>query len=106
MKQLKFSVPLLKLILSGEKTTTWRIDDNKNIQEGDDLSLCDNRGKQFAKADVSKVEEKTFGELNEEDKAGHEKFNSEQEMYKTYSNYYNMRVTPNTKVKVIKFKID
>ncbi len=33
MKQLKFSEPLTKLILSGAKNVTWRINDNKNIQE-------------------------------------------------------------------------
>lgn len=106
MKQLKFSEPLPKLILSREKNTTWRINDNTNIQKSDKLSLCDNESKEFATAVVSKVKEKTFGDLNEEDKKGHEKFNSEQEMYKTYSNYYNMEITSNTEVKVIKFKID
>jgi len=105
MNQLKFSKPLPKLILSGKKNTTWRINDNKNIQESDKLSLCDNEGKEFAKASVISVKEKTFGELNEKDKEGHEKFSSDQEMYGTYSSYYNIKVTPETQVKVIKFKI-
>ncbi len=39
MKRLRFSEPLPELILSGRKTVTWRINDEKNIQQGDVLSL-------------------------------------------------------------------
>ncbi|MDP7457764.1 MAG: hypothetical protein QGH47_03490 [Candidatus Woesearchaeota archaeon] len=39
MKQLKFSEPLPKLILEGEKDTTWRINDKQSIEFGDALSL-------------------------------------------------------------------
>lgn len=105
MKQLKFVDPLPELVLSGQKNTTWRIDDKRNIEEGDDLSLCYNDGSEFAKAKAVKVKETTFGNLTEEDKEGHEKFLSEEEMYKTYSGYYNMDVTPKTKVKIIKFRL-
>ena len=72
---------------------------------GDNLSLCNNNEKEFAKAEVISVRETTFGELIEGDKEGHEKFSSEEEMYKTYSGYYKMKVTPETKLKVIKFKL-
>ena len=47
-KRLRFSEPLPELILSGKKTVTWRIDDEKNIRQDDILSLCDTSGKEFA----------------------------------------------------------
>jgi len=103
MKRLKFVTP--DLILKENKTTTWRINDEKNISVGDHLSLCDVNGKEFAKAEVTSVRETIFKNLTEEDKEGHEKFLSDKEMYHTYSGYYKMEVTPKTKLKIIKFQL-
>jgi hypothetical protein len=105
MKQLKFAEPLPGLVLSGTKNTTWRINDKKEITEGDTLSLCHNDGQEFAKAVTTSVREITFGELTQEDKTGHETFANDEEMYATYSRYYNITVTPTTDVKIIKFKL-
>ena len=105
MKQLKFSEPLPSLILTGKKDATWRINDDKNLAKNDILSLCRINGKEFAKAKVLWTKETAFGKLSKEDKEGHEKFSSEDEMYKTYSGYYKTKVTPETKVKVIKFML-
>ena len=105
MKQLKFSEPLPKLILEGKKTATWRINDKKEIIKDDKLSLCHNSGEEFAKAVVIEVKETNFKKLTEEDKQDHEEFSSDEEMYQTYSKYYNMEVTPETKIKIIKFKL-
>jgi len=41
----------------------------------------------------------------DEDFDGHEEFASEEKMYQTYSNYYDKSVTPETTVKVVKFKL-
>lgn len=38
-------------------------------------------------------------------KDGHEKFASKEEMYATYSTYYNKTVDENTLVKIIKFEL-
>jgi len=61
-------------------------------------------GKEFVKAKIISVKETTFGKLAVEDWDGHEKFNSEKEMYQTYSGYYKREVDENSPVKVIKFK--
>ena len=105
MKQLKFAEPLPELVLSGTKNTTWRINDKREIVTGDILSLCYNDGQEFAKAIASSVREITFGELTQEDKTGHETFADDEEMYTTYSRYYNITVTPKTNVKIIKFRL-
>ncbi len=104
IKKLKFFEPLIKLILNGKKNTTWRINDDKNISKNDTLSLCDNNGKEFMETKVLETRETIFKDLTEKDKDGHEKFSSDEEMYKIYSNYYNMKVTPEIKLKVIKFQ--
>ncbi|MEK6819837.1 MAG: ASCH domain-containing protein [Nanoarchaeota archaeon] len=109
MKKLRFAEPLPRLIQIGKKDTTWRINDEKNISCGDELSLCYgdglNKEKEFARAKVLWIKETTFEELTEEDYKGHEKFVSEKEMYETYSRYYQIPVSPKTRVKVIKFKL-
>lgn len=105
MKRLKFAGNLTEKMLAGKKTNTWRVDDEKNIQEGDELECCRVDGIPFAKAVVTKVKETTFGELTDEDKAGHETYASEEEKYKTYTEYYKKEVTAATPVKVIYFKI-
>lgn len=105
MKSLKFFGSLPKLILDRQKNTTWRIADEKNIAIGDIIALCYPDGKEFAQAQVTEVKETTFSQLNAQDKVGHEEFSSDQEMYRTYSAYYKIKVTPQTRVKIIKFKL-
>ena len=105
IKILKFAEPLPKLVLTGKKDTTWRISDEKELSVNDELSLCYNHGEEFAKAIILWIKETIFENLTEEDYVGHEKFLSKEEMLKTYSKYYNIPVSPKTRVKVIKFKL-
>jgi hypothetical protein len=106
MKTLKFSKNLIPSILSGEKTTTWRCFDDKDLKEGDEVLFLEHETKKpFAKVKLVEIKEKTFKELNEEDREGHEKFKNDEEMLKTYSEYYKTEITPDTPLKIIKFKI-
>ncbi len=104
MKSLKFWDPLPDLILKGEKTVTWRVNDEKNIEKNDRILLCRKDGTIFAKAVVVKVKKTKFKYLNLKSK-GHEKFSSKQNMYKKYSEYYGFPVVPDTPVKIITFKL-
>ncbi len=105
MKSLKFSEPLLRLILNGKKTNTWRIDDDKDISEGDMISLCDNKGMEFAKAKVVSAKLTAFKDITGEDMEGHESFASDEKMLSTYSKYYKAKITKDTALKVIKFEL-
>lgn len=106
MKTLKFRKELSELILKNEKTTTWRIFDDKGIKEGDIMQFLVWETKEvFANARIINVIEKKFKDLNEQDLEGHEKFASKEEMYTTYSVYYNKVVDENTLVKIIKFEL-
>ena len=106
MKTLKFRKELSELILKNEKTTTWRIFDDKNIEEGDRIQFLVWETKEIcAEAKITKVIEKKFKDLQEDDLEGHEKFVSKEEMYATYSTYYDKTVDENTLVKIIKFEL-
>lgn len=106
MKTLKFRKELSELILKNKKTTTWRIFDDKDIKQGDIIQFLVWETKEiFANAKIINVVEKKFKELNDDDLDGHEKFESNEEMYSTYSTYYNKKVDENTIVKIIKFEL-
>jgi len=106
MKTLKFSKNLIPSILSGEKTMTWRLFDDKDLKEGDKITFLNSETKQsFAKAVLIEVKEKTFKELMREDREGHEEFKNEEEMFKTYFDYYKTEVTPDTPLKIIRFRL-
>lgn len=104
MKALKFTPELSQLILDGKKTTTWRLFDDKDLKDGD-IVTCLNSDTLGAlgQAELRKVKVTSLGNLDESDWEGHEKFDSEEEMYKTYSSYYRRLVDGSTEVKIIKF---
>ena len=111
MESLSFSKPIPDLILSGERNTTWRINDEKGFVVGDIVSLCvrendetDDKKVEFSKARIISVKETKFKDLGPEDIEGHGEYPSEDAMYRDYSRYYSMKVVQETKVKVIKFK--
>jgi hypothetical protein len=41
MKTLKFEHPYAEQIIAGEKTSTWRINDDKNLSVNDEVRLID-----------------------------------------------------------------
>ena len=106
MKVLRFAPHLRPLVLSGEKTCTWRLFEKVVFQEGDEVSFAGG-GKEFARAIITSVREKRLGDITSEDEIadGHERFGSQEERLATYRGYYGDRVTFNTMVKIMKFKL-
>lgn len=107
IKTIKFTQPLSNLILDGKKHTTWRLwKDNRGINIGDIVGfVVSDTNVEFAKAQITSIKDTTFQELTDEDKDGHESFSCEDEMYQTYSTFYNIKVTKETNLKVIKFTL-
>jgi hypothetical protein len=106
MKIIKFRSSLKENILKGKKDSTWRLFDDKNLSKGDKISLVEwESGKEFAKGIILEVKEKQFHQITKKDRKGHERFKSDDQMYKTYSTYYKKRITPYTKIKIIKLKL-
>ncbi len=106
LKPLKFNPLLIKRVIKGEKTSTWRLFDDKNLKKGDYLQLLHSETKErFALAVIKEVKETTFRNFSNKDLLGHETYASRQLMLDTYSKYYSRKVTENTKVKIIKFEL-
>lgn len=106
MKTIKFRDYLVPLVQSGEKTSTWRLFDDKDLSINDEVELINwNTKEPFAKAIIIGVKEKKLSELEDSDFDGHEKFESEEKMYEAYRTYYGDKVTPDTIVKMVKFKL-
>lgn len=106
-KTLKFAPDLVSKVLSGEKTSTWRLFDDKDLKLGDRLIFINKEtGIEFGSAVITSLWIKTLGSLVPEDWIGHEKFSSEEEMYNTYRKYYGDKVDANTEVKIIGFEFN
>lgn len=106
MKVIKFRDHLVPFVLSGEKSSTWRLFDDKNLTIGDMLELKEfSSERPFATAKIIEIVEKPLGELSDEDRVGHESFPNDEEMYKTFSIWYNRPVGPLTEVKIIRFQL-
>jgi hypothetical protein len=104
MKTIKFSKELVPLVMSGEKTSTWRLFDDKDLKVGDELEFVNkDTGEVFGHANILSISEKKLGEIVVADYDGHEKFESKEEMIETYKRYYGEDVSGNTVVKIIKF---
>lgn len=106
MKTLKFKYFKAKMILEGEKYSSMRLFDDKNIQTGDELDLINSdNGEKFARARVTAVIEKKMDKIKEKDLEGHEKFASQDEMLKMFQKYYGDEVNLDTIVKIVQFKL-
>lgn len=107
MLSLKFTQSLISQILSGEKDSTWRLFDDKDFKEGDKVSLVNKETlEEFGIAKIISTREKKLGELTDLDFEGHERYENEEKMYKTYRSYYGDRVSPDSTLKIIKFKLE
>lgn len=107
MTRLKFADPLAELIARGEKSTTWRVDDDKGLAEGDDLELIHkSTGRLFGGAVIKSVRQRTFSTLEPQDYEGHEPFPDDETMLATYRGYYNNpNIGLDTPVTVVKFAL-
>ena len=103
MKTLKFAPHLVPLILSGEKTTTWRLFDDKDLQVDDELLFLNKAtGTEIARARITEIKEKRLRDVVEEDYVGHERM--DEDIVAHYRRYYGDRVQPDSMVKMIRFE--
>lgn len=104
MKTLKFDPDLVEKILSGEKVSTWRLFDDKDLQVGDELTLINKETDEtFGTGKITTLSIRTLGTLTDEDWNGHERFASDEEMYATFRTYYGDKVDANSEVKILTF---
>jgi hypothetical protein len=105
-KTLKFTSDLVPLILSGTKTITWRLWDDKDLSAGDQVVFVDrSTSREFAHVRIISVVEKKLGELTPADTSGHEAYTNDEDMYDTYARYYGRPVMSETVVKIVRFEL-
>lgn len=110
MKKLKLDHELAALVLNGEKTSTWRIFDDKDLSVNDHVVLIDKvdsekpqTWKNIGVAIIRKVIQKRLGDIEDADYDGHEKHESREDMLAAYRKYYGPDVTWDTPIKMIHF---
>lgn len=107
MKKLKFHPQLIPSIFDGTKTSTWRIYDDKNLTQGDELIFVNAETlERFATAEITQLKVTTFGKLTAEDLVGHEDYGDIDSVLAAYRNYYPQhKVDENTELKIVRFKL-
>jgi ribonuclease HI len=110
MKTLKFDHKFAQQILNREKTSTWRLFDDKDLSVNDDIKVVDkvdpsnsDTWRVIGVAKVTEILEKKLCDVTPEDMKGHEVFSGQDKMLAHYRGYYGDRVTLDDPVKIIFF---
>lgn len=110
MKKLKLDHELAQMVQNGDKTSTWRLFDDKDLTVNDQVELVDKiipdqpqTWKVIGIARINRIIEKRVGDIQPEDYEGHEPHESPEARLKAYRAYYGDRVTWDTPVKMIHF---
>lgn len=109
MKKLKLDHVLAQRVLNGQKTTTWRLFDDKDLAVNDEVLLIDkvevndpNTWRVIGMATIDAVHERRLADVTDEE-MGSEDFSSQEEMLAAYRHYYGPNVSLATPVKIIQF---
>ena len=106
MKQMKFREYLVGSILSGAKTATHRLYDDKDFQAGDTVEFINKDTLQrFALVTVTHAYEKLFKELDTEDFLGNQSPLMWQEYLPVMQKHYGAKAHPDAPVKIVRFKL-
>lgn len=112
MKKLKFDHHESNLIRSGEKTSSWRVYDDKNISVNDEVELVDkvdpgnpSTWVEIGVGHVDTILEKRFRDVRPDDFVGQEPHHSAEEMLEHFQKYYGPQVDLDTPVKMIHFHL-
>lgn len=105
MKVVKFRKHFIPEILSGNKNTTWRLFDDKNLSVGDEVELVEKESlSKFGEAKIVNVVNKNIEELQPQEllEHGYENVNR---MIEGHKLYYGDKVSLKTQVKIIQFEL-
>lgn len=109
MKTLKFEHSIAQLIKRGDKTSTWRLYDDKDLSVNDDIKIIDKIDPKNPKSwqvigqgKVSQIIEKKLKDVTNHETSD-EGFDALEQALARYRSYYGERVTFDTPVKIIFF---
>ncbi len=113
MKTLKLDHRLAAAVLAGDRNSTWRMYDDKDLRVNDEIELVDKVDPEkpetwvyIGTARIDKVIEKRLGEVSKLDFAGHNPEDSHEAMLEKYRKYYGPQVTFETPIKMIHFTLN
>ncbi len=113
MKTIKLDHSLALKVVSGEKRSTWRLFDDKQLSVGDEIQLIDkvdpedeSTWRSIGCGVIDIVTEKRIRDITELDYAPHEKYASQQDIVDSFKKYYGDSVTTNTPIKIIHFSFE
>ncbi len=112
MKKLKLDHELAELVLNGQKWSTWRMFDDKDLSVNDEVELIDKVKPDDPEAwipigiaRINQIIERRLGDIEESDLDGREGFESREEMLRKFQRNYGANVTFDTPVKIIHFDL-
>jgi hypothetical protein len=110
MKTLKLDHQLAEHVVTGEKTSTWRLFDDKDLSVNDTVRLIDKVDPErpetwrvIGTGLINQVIQKRLGDIGPEDMDGHTKYTSKGVILTTYRKYYGEKVNETTTVKIVHF---
>lgn len=110
MKKLKLDHEQAQMVLRGEKTSTWRLFDDKDLTVNDRIVLVDKvdpeqpqTWKVIGIGRINRIIEKRLGDIQPEDYDGNEPHASREARLAAYQGYYGDNVTHDTPVKMVYF---
>jgi ribonuclease HI len=110
MKTLKLEHTLAELVQKGEKTSTLRIYDDKDLRVDDEVQFIDKVDPHdrstwvpIGVGRINEVIEKRLDALTAADLEGHEQYESQAELLETFRGFYGSEVNESTPVKVVRF---
>lgn len=108
---LKLDHQLAEQVLNGEKNTTFRMFDDKDLSVNDEVEIIDKvvsgdpeTWRIIGVAQIEEVHQKRLGHLKDSDFDGHGNYTSEDELIASFRKYYGDKVNSDTPVKIIRFK--
>lgn len=109
-KVLKINHNAAELIRQGKKTSTWRLNDDKDLRVNDHISFIDKVSPsdkkswaEFGDTVVTSILEKRFGDLTAFNFEGSENYATNDEMIKAFQRFYGENIDYNAPVKIIHF---
>ncbi|MEI6480772.1 MAG: reverse transcriptase-like protein [Candidatus Saccharibacteria bacterium] len=110
MKALKLNHEFAQAIVQGKKTSTWRVNDDKDLHVNDMVTLIDKvdplkpeSWTGIGVVQISSILEKRLGEIEKNDVPPHELLPDKTELLKIFQGFYGPQINLETPVKIINF---
>lgn len=110
MKSLKLNHEFAQQVLAGQRTSTWRINDDKDLHVNEDVQLVDkvnplepSSWRPIGVARITTILEKQIGKVTQHDVAPGEQLKPLKALIEEYRGYYGHQVNAETPVKIITF---